>query len=299
MSRNMDLEIADKTGAVLLGNHPSGSQEWLDLRKSGIGGSEVAAICGFSKWTSPYTLWCQKTGKISGEIPLNDAMEWGTRLEPVIIDKFENNHPELTIHRDVGTWNHADRPFQITNPDGIFETADGELGILEIKTAMYEDDWRDGVPRYYETQVQWYMQTFGLKKAWVAVLFHGNMYREYELDANDFAQEIYLTKVQEFMTYMEADIEPDFDGSKSTLESVRTRHPQIDDSQDVEVGDLGAHYVEALQKYNSANSELNLVKSHVLSAMGQAKKGLVNDELTFVRQSRSGSVPFLVFKGAK
>lgn len=298
MSRNMNQEIAQKTGAVLLGNYPSGTQEWLDLRKSGIGGSEVAAICGFSKWTSPYTLWCQKTGKISGDIPLNDAMEWGTRLEPVIIDKFSDNHPELTVHRDVGTWNHPDRPFQITNPDGIFETEDGELGILEIKTAMYEDDWRDGVPRYYETQVQWYMQTFGLKKAWVAVLFHGNSYREYELEANDFAQEIYLTKVQEFMAYMDSDIAPDFDGSKSTLETVRTRHPEIDDTE-VEVGDLGVHYVAALHKYNDANSELNLIKSHVLSAMGQAKKGLVNDELAFVRQSRSGSTPFLVFKGAK
>jgi putative phage-type endonuclease len=294
----MNQEIAQKTGAVLLGNYPSGTQEWLDLRKSGIGGSEVAAICGFSKWTSPYTLWCQKTGKISGDIPLNDAMEWGTRLEPVIIDKFSDNHPELTVHRDVGTWNHPDRPFQITNPDGIFETEDGELGILEIKTAMYEDDWRDGVPRYYETQVQWYMQTFGLKKAWVAVLFHGNSYREYELEANDFAQEIYLTKVQEFMAYMDSDIAPDFDGSKSTLETVRTRHPEIDDTE-VEVGDLGVHYVAALHKYNDANSELNLIKSHVLSAMGQAKKGLVNDELAFVRQSRSGSTPFLVFKGAK
>ena len=299
MSRNMDAEIAEKTGAVLLGNYPSGTQEWLDLRKSGIGGSEVAAICGFSKWTSPYTLWCQKTGKISGDIPLNDAMEWGTRLEPVIIDKFSDNHPELTVHRDVGTWNHPDRPFQITNPDGIFETEDGELGILEIKTAMYEDDWRDGVPRYYETQVQWYMQTFGLKKAWVAVLFHGNSYREYELEANDFAQEIYLTKVQEFMAYMDSDIAPDFDGSKSTLETIRTRHPEIDDSKDVEVGDLGVHYVEALNKFNEANLELTLVKTHVLDAMGNAKKGLVNDELAFVRQSRSGQTPFLVFKGAK
>lgn len=297
--KNIEQEIAERTGAVLLGNYPSGSREWLDLRKTGIGGSEVAAICGFSKWTSPYTLWCQKTGKVSGEIPMNDAMEWGTRLEPVIIDKFSDNHPELTIHRDVGTWHHPDRRFQVTNPDAIFETEDGELGILEIKTAMYEDDWRDGIPRYYETQVQWYMQTFGLKKAYVAVLFHGNSYQEYEIAANEFAQDIALTKVEEFLAYMEEDIEPDFDGSKSTLETVRSRHPEIDEDAEVEVGDLGIHYVSALTKYNEANSELNLVKSHILKAMGRAKKGLVNDELAFVRQSRSGSTPFLVFKGAK
>jgi len=291
--------LESETNAVFLGNHPSGSQEWLDMRKTGIGGSEVAAICGLSKWTSPYTLWCQKTGRISDTVAQNDAMEWGTRLEPVIIDKFEDNHPELKIFRDVGTWHHGDRRFQVTNPDGIFETEDGELGILEIKTAMYEDDWREGVPRYYETQVQWYMQTFGLKKAYVAVLFHGNSYREYEVEANEFAQDAALTQVENFLGYLERDIEPDFDGSKSTLDTLREQHPDIDPEGTVELGDLGIHYVSALVKYEDASSELNVLKAHIMKAMGRAKKGLVYDELSFVRQARGNSTPYLVYKGGK
>lgn len=297
--KNTQQMIAEKTGAVFLGNFPSGSQEWLDLRKTGIGGSEVAAICGLSKWTSPYTLWCQKTGRISDQIPPNDAMEWGTRLEPVIIDKFEDNHPELKIFRDVGTWHHPERRFQVTNPDGIFEDADGNLGVLEIKTAMYEDDWREGVPRYYETQVQWYMQTFGIKRAYVAVLFHGNSYKEYEVEANEFAQDAALSQVESFIEYLDKDIEPDFDGSKSTLETVRTQHPDIDADGEVELGDLGVHYVSALVKYEDAQSELNLIKSHIMKNMGKAKKGLVYDDPIFFRQARGNSTPYLVYKGGK
>ena len=56
MTKAITKKIAERTGAVLLGNYKSGSQEWLDLRKTGIGGSEVASILGCSKWTSAYTL---------------------------------------------------------------------------------------------------------------------------------------------------------------------------------------------------------------------------------------------------
>jgi putative phage-type endonuclease len=286
--------IEKKTGAVFLADLENGSQEWLDLRKTGIGGSEVATICGFNKWTSPYTLWCQKTGKASGEIDVNESMEWGNLLEPVIIDKFESNHPELKIHRRVGTWAHPDRAYQITNPDALFETESGELGVLEIKTAMYEDDWKDGVPRYYETQVQWYMQTFNIKKAWVAVLFHGNKYREYELDANEFSQEAALEQVEKFLELIKTNTEPDFDGSKSTLETLRTQHPEIETDLEVELGDLGVHYFNAQSKAEEATNEANALKARVMKEMGNARKGLIDGEWVLTRTSRSGGFPFLI-----
>jgi putative phage-type endonuclease len=295
----IQTKIEKQTGAVFLGSHKAGSDEWLALRKTGIGGSEVAAICGLSKWTSPYTLWCQKTGRISDSVTPNDAMEWGNRLEPVIIDKFESEHPELKVYRDVGTWRHKDREFQVTNPDAIYETEDGKLGILEIKTAMYEDDWKEGVPRYYETQVQWYMQTFGIERGYVAVLFHGNSYREYEIEANDFAQGIALSQVEGFLHYVETDTEPDFDGSKSTMETIRSQHPDIDPDLTVELGDLGIEYFKALKANEETTSELNLLKSLVMKEMGNAKTGLIHDTVGFVRQSRGGATPFLIYKGGK
>lgn len=286
--------IENKTDAVFLADLENGSQEWLDLRKTGIGGSEVATICGFNKWTSAYTLWTQKTGKISGEIDVNEAMEWGNLLEPVIIDKFEAEHSELKIHRQVGTWAHKDRAFQITNPDALFQDESGDLGVLEIKTAMYEDDWKDGVPRYYETQVQWYMQTFGVKKAFVAVLFHGNKYREYELEANEFSQEAALESVVEFLEMVKTDTPPNFDGSKSTLETLRVQHPEIQPDEEVELGDLGVHYFNAQSEAEEATLKSNELKAKVLKEMGNARKGLVDGNWVLTRTSRSGGFPFLV-----
>ena len=53
-------------------------EQWLEVRKGGIGGSEVAAICGLSKWESAYTLWLRKTGRQEDkDLSANEAVEWG------------------------------------------------------------------------------------------------------------------------------------------------------------------------------------------------------------------------------
>lgn len=38
-------------------------EEWLAHRRNGIGGSDAAAVVGMSEYTSPYMLWCDKTGR--------------------------------------------------------------------------------------------------------------------------------------------------------------------------------------------------------------------------------------------
>ncbi|MGH9892224.1 MAG: YqaJ viral recombinase family protein [bacterium] len=60
-------------------------QDWLDLRRSGIGSSDAAAACGESS-TSPAELVLQKRGIMR---PHNlseiEAVQWGNLLEPVIM----------------------------------------------------------------------------------------------------------------------------------------------------------------------------------------------------------------------
>ena len=284
-----------KTNAVFLASHENGTPEWHDLRSSGIGGSEVAIICGLSKWESAFTLWAKKTGRIEESFTGSEAMEWGNRLEPVIIDKFADSHPELVIHRDVGTWHHPDREWQRANPDGIFQDGD-EFGIIEVKTSQFEDDWRDGVPRYYEAQVQWYLQVFGYARAFVVVLFHGNKYAEFEIAASSFVQETNLETATLFREALEVDKAPDYDGSTSTLQTVRSLHPQIDPEGEEELGWLGVEYFAAAANVADAESKLNELKSRVMAAMGNSKRGLIDGEWVLTRQAKSGGTPYLIQK---
>lgn len=41
--------------------------QWLEYRKQGIGGNDVAAVCGLSKYKSPMGLWLEKTGQVESE----------------------------------------------------------------------------------------------------------------------------------------------------------------------------------------------------------------------------------------
>lgn len=62
--------------------------EWHEQRRAGIGGSDVAALLGLSKWKSPYQLFLEKTGNAPPQED-NEAMYWGRMLEPVIRDAYE------------------------------------------------------------------------------------------------------------------------------------------------------------------------------------------------------------------
>jgi hypothetical protein len=59
-------------------------------------------------------------------------MEWGNRLEDVIIDKFADEHPEYVLLRDVGSWAHNERPWQKANPDFLYIDVSGLLRNLYV-----------------------------------------------------------------------------------------------------------------------------------------------------------------------
>lgn len=293
------------TEAHRVSEHPNGSKAWLEERNKGIGGSDVAAIVGYSKWESAYSLWCKKTGRIQ-DSTTSSAMEWGNRLEDVIIDKFADEHPQYTLLRNVGSWANNARPWQKANPDALYIDDQGELCLLEIKTAQYEDDWKTDVagtyaiPNHYFTQVQWYLQTLGLKRGTVAVLFHGNLYQEIEFFENSFEQAVNLEDCARFWEHVQQDTKPDWDGSDVTVEAVRKQHPNIDPDASVELMELAAEYMIADQQVREYQATLNAAKAQILDIMGDAKYGTQGGEVVFVRSARGQGVPYLtVKKGSK
>lgn len=255
----------------------------------------MGTIVGCNPWQSPYYLAAVRLGKIDGNIEVNEAMEWGNRLEPVVLDKFQDEHPELTVHRDVGTWHHAQREWQHANPDAIATDDQGVHSIIEVKTARYEDDWKGGVPAYYRTQVQWYLQAFGFQRAYVVALFSGSRYREFLVEADQFEQDTNLATVEEWKKLVDAGQLPDYSAPfTSTLQATREQHPDIDSEATADLGDLGVYYQLAVDDFTKAESHLNEMKARVTDVLGSAKKGTVNGEVIVTRQARNGGTPYLV-----
>lgn len=302
------LPIQKVTSAYWLGNLVNGSPEWHEARANGIGGSEVGTIAGLNKWESAFTLWAKKCGLISSEIAQSEAMEAGSRLESFVLDWFAELHPEFDIDPNVGTyqglvgWDHA-------NPDAVYRVGK-TWGIIEVKTARFEDDWVvppkgvagdvSGVPKHYVSQVQWYLRIMGFKHAKVVVLFGGQKLRWYDIEADQFQQEVDFDLAKKFWACVDSQEQPRWDGSLSTYETVRAINPDIEDVTVELPADLWRDYSLALADSKSAELLLQGYKTQVLAFLGTARAGSVDGVVRVVRQAgRNGAAPFLVNKEGK
>ena len=270
--------------ADFIGKFENQSAEWHEVRANGIGGSQVGTILGVNPWESAYTLWAKLSGRIPDTFQQNEKMRWGTLLESVIRDEWALQNPEFEV-LETGTW--ADG-WKHANPDGILKLGD-DYGLLEIKTAGYK--W-DVVPENYFVQCQWYMFLLGLKWCKVVVLFQGNQMETFHLDYDPEFGVSAVPLIERFWESLQKDVQPDWDGSDSTFQTVREMHPDIVDDE-IELGSLGMKLGLAQIDFDEAQSELNKIKSMILDFMGKAKYGLVNGRVVATRASRSGGIPYL------
>jgi putative phage-type endonuclease len=285
----LPAETNELFDAVLLGDFANGSQEWHDLRNEPgvIGGSDIAACAGLSQWTSAITLWAKKTGQIPDEITPNMSMKLGTILEAPILNLFADEHPELEIY-ETGTWANKENPWARSNPDGLYKDADGNWGIVEVK---FSRDYWSGVPQSYRAQVLWYMKVFGIRQAKLVALA-GSSYMEFDIEWDEFeAQTLWDAAVRFRQACLEMKM-PYWDGSNSTLETIRALSPSIVDTE-VDLDDLGMHYINAVDELEKATTKVTELKARVIQAMDGAKRGLVFGEHLLSLRSRAGGAPYL------
>lgn len=317
--------------ATLVGRFEDGSPEWHAARMKVIGGSEVGSIMGINSFESRYVLWYRKAGFIQREESDNPLFEWGHRLEPVVAEKFADNHPEYDVQVS-GSWIHKDRPWHGANPDRllapVYDMGDeGEFlgdieAVLEIKTSMSGYGWeRDLCPVKYVAQLRWYMEAFGLNYGYLVVLVSLGDYREFMVP-RDPAQPVVslqtgneewysiggqemLDAVKEFYDSLpgqltETGTPPPIDGGNDTYELLRERHPDIN-NKDIEVTqELADQLREALDAEKAAIAEAQRMKNVVLDLLGKNRRAIIptadpkKPVIVARRQSKNGGKPYLV-----
>lgn len=153
---------------------------FLERRKAGIGGSDVAAVLGVSKWKTPYQLWLDKTADTVTEKE-SELLHFGQVLEQVIADEYARRNNVKVLRRNQ-MYHHAEHPELIANIDRYIVGG----RILECKTcnAFASSKFGEGgdeVPDEYLLQVQHYMHVTGYHEADIALLIGGNEYRQFSL----------------------------------------------------------------------------------------------------------------------
>lgn len=279
--------------AVLLGVEKPNTPAWHKLRRGGIGASEIAVVAGLSPYESPFHLWHVKKGNIPGPA-VSNAMDWGNRLEPLVIGWWQEQHPDVYAIGQPGSYAHEDRPWQRCNPDALIEDPNGGPSLLQVKTSRYGNDFgpsgSDEIPLHYRCQVQWEMDVFGVDHCWLAVLIGGNEPRQYRIEADPEGQATLRTVAEKFWQSLATDDEPPIDASDSTHEAVRKLHPDIDPDTDADVDTaLYRRYLLTKQDADSAAAAHKQAKSEVLAAIGNARRGLVDGIPVLRRQPAKGN----------
>ena len=175
-------------------------EDWLKARTTGIGGSDVAAILGLSKWKTPLQVYQEKRGEIAPQAD-NDAMRWGRYLEPVVRQAYaDETGREVRVLDELVR--HPLYEHMIANLDGFVLPTDGPRRV-------FGEPGSDQIPQPYLLQVQHYMAVTGFVVADVAVLIGGSDFRLYEVPADAELQQMLVDAEAEFWARVQAGEPPE------------------------------------------------------------------------------------------
>ena len=157
-------------------------EDWLALRRQGIGGSDAGAVCGVNPYANALSVYRDKTGEDLEEDD-NESMRQGRDLEEYVANRF-TEETRLKVRRSNVMYQSAEMPFMIGDVDRLIA---GEDAGLECKTVSpyNADKWKDGqVPLHYVIQCLHYMIVTGKKTWYIAGLIFGKefVYRKISYD---------------------------------------------------------------------------------------------------------------------
>ena len=250
------------------------SQDVTLNRNFYIGGSDIAAVLGKSRYKTPYRLWCEKTGKIENTVSNLEAVEMGTRLEQFVADLFsEKTHKSL--RRAPRAYRHSKYPYMVAHVDRLITGTDE---LLECKTcsAYKLDEWQNAIPQEYVLQVIWYLGITGRKRGWIACLIGG---QKFDYKVIDFDQELFdlmVEKAVEFWDMVQNDtpplIMPDDD---TTLAEVYKDHSNnLVEAQ--EFNERAAYLQELKMHRDEINKEIKEIETELKAKIAD-NEGVLTD----------------------
>lgn len=248
-------------------------EEWLELRKSYIGGSEAGAVMGLDSYSSPYRVWAEKTGRIPG-FDGNITTEVGAYLEELVAQMFcretgkKVRRKTATMVNDLYPWACADVDRMVVGESALLEckTTTSFPVMRKVKGGEYPERWY--------CQMTHYMAVTGLKKAYLAVLVNCRDFRWFELERDQEEIDTLMRCEHDFWQYVASDEEPPADGLDATGETLATIYA---DGGGGEVELFGR--TEQLKRYFDLDAQIKdlkrqqeQIKQAIQQDMGEAEK---------------------------
>lgn len=270
--------------------------QWLEVRKSGIGSSDAAAAAGLNPYKSQLELWMEKTGRATAHEVVNGMdtpIYWGTLLEPYVAVAYMQK-TDRKVRKVNAVLQHPTFPFMLANIDREV-VGSSEVQILECKTAGEYGSrlWRGGVPEYVQIQVQHQLAVTGKQAADVAVLLCGQQLEIHRIDRDEGVIARLIVLEARFWEYVETDTPPPADGSESAAKALRQLYPgngaTLDFSEDKSLSGTFAELVALRNELDAKEKWAETLKQALQQAMGDASQAVfASGEVTY-RRSKDGT----------
>ena len=261
-------------------------EDWLDVRKSGIGSSDAAAAVGLNPYKSQLQLWMEKTAK-DENLPVVDPndeespMYWGTILEPIVAAHYTKRTGNR-VRRINAVLQHPDqdKAWMLANIDREVVGV-SDVQILECKTAGINGArlWKEGVPEYIQLQVHHQLAVTGKQCADVAVLIGGQSLEIHRIERDEALIQNLIRLEREFWHFVETDTPPPADGSDSADLALRCLYPKdngskIDFSGDRNLSAIFADLVSVRETLADQEKLEARLKQQLQQAIGNASGGI-------------------------
>ena len=252
--------------------------EWLQVRRSGIGGSDAAAALGLSPWKSALELWQEKTYGQSQLRQENEAMIWGRLMEPVITREFvRRTGKNVTPMRSM--LQAADWPWMLADLDGLIEDPQRGTGVFEVKTAsaFKQDEWtEDRCPDTYMLQLAHYMAVTGLSYAVICVLIGGNKLQWVTVDRDEELIASLVELEHRFWNHVLTQSPPPVDGSTACAEMLSRKYPSSSNPAPlilpVEADSWIQDYLQAKLEEDTAAERKRLAENRIKEVMKEHER---------------------------
>lgn len=165
--------------ARLLLSSTASREEWLAVRRTGLGSSDVPIVMGVADRGSRAGVYYDKVGLLELERDAGEWALWGNVFEEPIAREWARR--TRSVVRRVGIVAHVDEPWMLTSLDRRvtecpLNREQREVCALEVKMrdAHKSSEWSAGIPDSVKAQVLWQLAVTGLDHIHVMVVIGGN-----------------------------------------------------------------------------------------------------------------------------
>lgn len=249
-------------------------EDWLAQRRKTIGGSDAAAIVGLSHYSTAYTIFVDKTGRLPDK-PDTEAMRLGRDLEDYVAKRWQEEtgkkvrRLQAMLYNPLYPFAHADVDRMVIGEDAGLECkTTSTLDVKQFKGVEF--------PEKYYAQCVHYMAVTGAKRWYLAVLVFGRGLFEFTLERDQAEIDALMTAEGGFWRdYVERDTPPPPDGSQATTDALQVVYA---DSRDEERDLFGREtmldeYMQLKRQKKAIEDRLCEIENSLKEDMQEAERG--------------------------